>query len=307
MNFSKKIKLILGITFLSSFPFLVRAGNIDSTYKYAWGENCGWINFGTESGNVTVTDSAVTGYAWSPYYGWINLNPSTTSKVLNSSGDLSGYAWSEGMGWIDFDGVSIDSNGYFSGYASSTISGRISFNCSNTSSCASSDFKVRTSWRSNSTPTPTPSASYGGCGDLCQVGKMPEKNLSIPSISATPPLIIISTPSITPPLIPSPPYSLSNIDLKVEYNFLINLKLGDFNKDVKKLQKFLNNNGFVVAKEGPGSLGKETEFFGNMTKSALIKFQEKYVNEILLPFGIVKGTGFFGLQTRKFINKNHWQ
>lgn len=36
-------------------------GTIDPTYKYAWGENVGWIDFGASADPVTITDSALTG------------------------------------------------------------------------------------------------------------------------------------------------------------------------------------------------------------------------------------------------------
>jgi hypothetical protein len=35
-------------------------GTIDSNHKYAYGENVGWINFGSSEGNVHITDSALT-------------------------------------------------------------------------------------------------------------------------------------------------------------------------------------------------------------------------------------------------------
>lgn len=121
-------------------------GTIDSTYKYAWGDEIGWINFGTTGGAVHVTDTAVTGYAWSANYGWINLAPPGSGVTNNAEGDLSGYAWGENIGWINFASVSIDSSGYFSGNATTDNVGDISFNCSNTSSCTDSDFKVKTDW-----------------------------------------------------------------------------------------------------------------------------------------------------------------
>lgn len=122
-------------------------GTIDSAYKYAWSENAGWINFKADSGNISVVDSGLSGYAWSSNYGWINLSPPTSGVDNDGSGNLSGYAWGENIGWIDFSGVTIGSNGYFLGYASSTVAGQINFNCSNTDSCANSDFKIRTDWR----------------------------------------------------------------------------------------------------------------------------------------------------------------
>ncbi|MFA5936284.1 MAG: carboxypeptidase-like regulatory domain-containing protein [Candidatus Paceibacterota bacterium] len=123
-------------------------GVIDSTYKYAWGENIGWLNFACDNCNVKITDDSLSGYAWSTQFGWINLNPSTSGVKNNGEGVLSGYAWSSNLGWIDFTGVSINTAGDFSGYATiKSDSSRINFNCSNGSSCASADFKVKTDWK----------------------------------------------------------------------------------------------------------------------------------------------------------------
>lgn len=72
--------------------------------------------------------------------------------------------------------------------------------------------------------------------------------------------------------------------------------------EVKLLQRFLNAKGFIVSETGPGSSGEEAEYFGPKTKEALIKFQEQYKIHILTPLGLTVGTGFFGPQTRNFIN-----
>lgn len=90
--------------------------------------------------------------------------------------------------------------------------------------------------------------------------------------------------------------------IKNTYTFVRTLRIGQKGDDVKELQKFLNNNGFVVAISGPGSVDNETNYFGPATFRALIKFQEAYKSEILTPFGISKGTGFFGVGTMKKIN-----
>ncbi len=58
--------------------------------------------------------------------------------------------------------------------------------------------------------------------------------------------------------------------------FTRTLKLNSKGVDVKDLQKFLNSQGFSVAKKGPGSKGKETTLFGPATKAAVIKFQKAY-------------------------------
>ncbi len=46
------------------------------------------------------------------------------------------------------------------------------------------------------------------------------------------------------------------------------------NAEIKKLQQFLNNNGYTVAKSGLGSKGRETEYFGPATVNALKAFQK---------------------------------
>jgi hypothetical protein len=117
-------------------------GTIDSTYKYAWGENAGWVNFGCDNCNVQVTDSGLSGYALSENIGWIYLG-----DITNNDGDgtLSGYAWSENTGWIKFNptngGVIIDSSGEFTGSALGENIGWIIFG---------GDYKVKTDWRPRS-------------------------------------------------------------------------------------------------------------------------------------------------------------
>jgi hypothetical protein len=113
-------------------------GTIDATNKYAWGENIGWINFGTTNGNVHITDSGMTGYALSETSGWINLE----DVVNDGEGNLSGYGWGENIGWVNFDpvngGVAINSSGEFMGSALSETAGWIIFG---------GDYKVKTDWR----------------------------------------------------------------------------------------------------------------------------------------------------------------
>jgi hypothetical protein len=79
--------------------------------------------------------------------------------------------------------------------------------------------------------------------------------------------------------------------------FNTNLSLGMRNMDVTRLQQFLKA-------QGPGIYpsGLVTGYFGNLTKLAVIKFQEKYKSEVLTPAGLSKGTGFVGNLTRQKIN-----
>jgi hypothetical protein len=79
------------------------------------------------------------------------------------------------------------------------------------------------------------------------------------------------------------------------------LKIGSKGDDVKSLQVFLNKNGFVISKTGPGSPGNETDIFGALTRKALADFQSAYSFYILKPAGFKTATGVFGPATRKFI------
>ncbi len=111
-----------------------------------------------------------------------------------------------------------------------------------------------------------------------------------------------SRPSTTTGSVPTNPIVVNPPMDNNEYNFTKNLWVGIRDMDVKLLQRFLNLKGFTVSTDGPGSAGQETEFFGAKTKQALIKFQEAYKVNILTPIGLNLGTGFFGPQTRNYIN-----
>jgi len=87
-----------------------------------------------------------------------------------------------------------------------------------------------------------------------------------------------------------------------KYQFTRYLKFGDKGDDVKQLQIFLNNHGFVLAKNGVGSPSHETTLFGTLTKKTLIRFQEAYSDKILKPSGFKKGTGMFSKYTMQFVN-----
>jgi len=70
------------------------------------------------------------------------------------------------------------------------------------------------------------------------------------------------------------------------------------NSEVRCLQEFLKSQGPEIY---PESL--VTGYFGPLTKAAVIKFQEKYKDEILTPLGLEKGTGYVGQMTRAKINE----
>ncbi|MFW6282884.1 MAG: peptidoglycan-binding protein [Minisyncoccales bacterium] len=77
-----------------------------------------------------------------------------------------------------------------------------------------------------------------------------------------------------------------------------NLKVGMENNEVECLQAFLKNQGEDIYPEG-----LVTGYFGNLTKDAVIRFQEKYKEEILGPYNLEKGTGYVGKTTKSKINE----
>jgi len=124
-----KVACLIAVFMLSN-THIALCDNIDPNddgYKYAYGENVGWLNFGTRDGDVIVADPNLTGYIWAENIGWINLDPNYSGVINDGTGLLSGYAWGENVGWINFNpqvpgdpnhyGVTIDTVGDFDGWA----------------------------------------------------------------------------------------------------------------------------------------------------------------------------------------------
>ncbi len=76
-------------------------------------------------------------------------------------------------------------------------------------------------------------------------------------------------------------------------NLTKTLKLKMIDAEVKKLQVFLNTNGFILTKTGAGSPGNETTKYGLLTLNAVKKFQKKYG---------LKVDGIVGKNTREVVN-----
>jgi hypothetical protein len=76
-----------------------------------------------------------------------------------------------------------------------------------------------------------------------------------------------------------------------------NLSFGMVHPHVLVLQKMLNEKGFTIAADGPGSPGQETEKFGFLTRDAVRKFQ---CAEMKICDGdeYTTGYGFVGSRTR---------
>lgn len=104
-----------------------------------------------------------------------------------------------------------------------------------------------------------------------------------------------------PPGFPSSVSSVGRVLGATAFQFTKNLSFGSSDSEVLALQKFLNLKGYTVSTTGAGSKGNETSYFGNRTKSALIRYQNDN-KDILDNAGIKTGTGNFFLYSKEFIN-----
>lgn len=85
--------------------------------------------------------------------------------------------------------------------------------------------------------------------------------------------------------------------------WLEDLRPGDRKPAVRRLQQFLNQNPATqLTSVGPGSPGRETDYFGLLTRQAVIRLQEQQAAEILWPLGLNQGTGLVGPATRAWLN-----
>jgi len=82
---------------------------------------------------------------------------------------------------------------------------------------------------------------------------------------------------------------------KLEENLYYGLKNDD---RVKCLQEFLKSQGSEIYPEG-----LVTGNFLSLTKAAVIRFQEKYAEDVLVPWGLSEGTGFIGETSLAKINE----
>ena len=240
---------------LSIFVFVVLAmgtkvfastsnGTISDTERYAWGENVGFIDFGSEAGDIHITDTALSGYAYGENIGWINLSTITNDK----EGHLSGYAWGENVGFIDFSQVEIDNHGYFTGQAYGENIGFILFNKDESNI-------VTTDWRPKSTRGSTSSGSPAET-----IIKFQEDQIEKAKATNTDPTPYIQALNST----------ISNTTPDITRT----LRYGMSGDDVRQLQIYLNTHNYTLTTTGPGSPNNETTYFGNLTKQAVIKFQK---------------------------------
>jgi len=81
------------------------------------------------------------------------------------------------------------------------------------------------------------------------------------------------------------------------FSFKSNLSLKSQGSEVTELQKCLAKDPELYPE------GEITGYFGSKTKSAVTKFQEKYSEDVLEPFGLTQGTGEVRGKTREKLNE----
>ncbi|MEI6378760.1 MAG: peptidoglycan-binding protein [Candidatus Falkowbacteria bacterium] len=138
-------------------PGFALAAGIDTAYRYAYSEKLGVIDFTT----VRVDDATLTGYALA---GTERIDFATPDFSVKNDGQgrLSGFASSAKYGIINFNGVTIDKDGYFQGVADGGIlSGRLIFDCARNIYCPEGlTYKLRTDWvPAQAAATPVAAAS----------------------------------------------------------------------------------------------------------------------------------------------------
>ncbi len=227
---------VLSILLTSQALASITDGTIDDTYRYAWGENIGWVDFGSEAGDVHVTDTALSGYAYGENIGWINLD----GVINDKEGNLSGYAWGENVGFIDFSQISIDNHGYFLGQAYGENTGWILFNKDQANN-------VMTDWRPKSSRRSSPSGNA-----------TPESLALFEQQQSQRAGETILSPALTPP----------STTCSISVTFTRNLKLTSpimKGEDIKALQTYFNCKGY--------NSGIVDGIFGSITRQAVIQFQ----------------------------------
>lgn len=108
----------------------------------------------------------------------------------------------------------------------------------------------------------------------------------LPATGLIPSVDVIPTINNVPPI--------GQILGAAKFNFTKFIKKGSNGNEVMELQKFLNNNNYIISLIGFGSPGNETIYFRLKTRAALMKFQ--------LANGL-KGDGIVGHLTRAALNK----
>jgi hypothetical protein len=270
--------VVTGLTNGTSYTFAVYAVNAVGTSSPSSASNA-----------VTPTNTVLPTYT----IGGNISSLSGTVVLQNNSGDnltiSANGSFTFATGLHNADAYSVTALTQPSGQTCSVSTGSGTVSAANVTS-------ISVTCTTNSiTPTPTPVASGGSSGgggsaqsqvnNLLAMGNYTLAQAVAKQYGITIPTQNLPTQNIIPINTPAP---------TTHQSFTRTLRFGMTNNDVKRLQIFLNAQGFTVAKKGAGSPGHETTYFGSLTQKALAKFQKAN--------GITPAVGYFGPITRSFIN-----
>ena len=114
--------LVLSLGLLSEAAFgpslAMAQSTINTTDRFAYGANIGWIDWRASSANGAVLGEYIcSGYLYAANVGWIHLgngSPTNAVRYQNTStndygvthdgaGNLRGFAWGANIGWVNFE------------------------------------------------------------------------------------------------------------------------------------------------------------------------------------------------------------
>jgi len=117
-------------------------------------------------------------------------------------------------------------------------------------------------------------------------------------------LLVIAAPLFVQHIADAQSGALSNASNRgnaCERKWVRNRAYGDIGTDVRRLQQFLNaNTQTQLGASGPGSVGRETRFFGVRTRAAVSDFQALYADRINKENPV---NGMFDGPTRQVVNE----
>jgi hypothetical protein len=139
-----KTPALLLLALLSGSATLSAQSTINSTNRYAYAANLGWVDArGDTTNGVVVGEYVCSGFAYGANVGWINFGSGTAANGVyysnttgtdfginqDGTGRLRGYAYGANIGWINFEDTgnpTVDLiTGLLSGYAYSANCGWI--------------------------------------------------------------------------------------------------------------------------------------------------------------------------------------
>ncbi len=229
----------------------------------------------------------------------------TTSATLNGIMTADGNASStvRGFNWgndVSYGQIASTDGTYGTGSFTQTLSGLV---CNTTyhfqafaTNAAGQGTSTDQSLTTSACPVATASTNSSGSSVSSRIYNLLSMGLTSVAQSVAKQYGLTIPKQINTPVTPNTPSTGGG-------TFTRPLSIGTTHSDVKRLQIYLNAQGFTISKTGAGSPGKETNYFGQLTKSALMKYQLAHKEYTLDPQGLKAPTGFFGMDTRKAVNE----